>query len=106
MVHRKTFPELSLFDPSVILVIIQIIEELLPLIIELCNLEPENVPKVAENVTGLRYMVWRNRAIRAVGRRPFREAGGDAMFRNLIEATVELEGAVVREIHDSIVNRP
>ena len=88
---KTSQPALQL-DPATILVIIKIIQLLLPLVLDMCEKEPEDIPSLATNAlrptsVGDRINYWftRRAVIRELGRARYRDAGGDALLAALLE---------------------
>jgi len=75
------------FDPAIIMVIIEALKVLLPLVLEWCNKEPEEVPQIAEGVLEPESVMeytrrwWARRSlITELGRKQYNLAGGNALL--------------------------
>lgn len=75
------------FDPATILIIIQIIEAVLPFIVELCSKKPSDVPGLCGQAAkgGMLYRIARRQVRRSVGWRDYYAAGGDKLLDALLE---------------------
>jgi len=67
------------FDPTVILVIIEVLQQILPILQEYCPNDAEEISEAAKNLGFLQRVRWisimRSRAIRTVGRSAWRDVG-------------------------------
>ncbi len=89
------------FDPTIILLIMELIAGFLPTIMELCNKEPEDVISMAAKPTGLQQRILRMRVRRNMGRRAFRD-GGDEIVNSLLVTTSDAKPEEILEIYDTL----
>jgi hypothetical protein len=75
------------FDPATIMIIIEALKILLPLVLEWCDKEPEEVPELAEGVLEPESFLERTRRwwakrvlINELGRKQYNQAGGEALL--------------------------
>lgn len=98
----KNLPEAQAqFDPTIILLIMELIAEFLPVIMELCNKEPEDVVSMAAEPTFLQRRILRMRVRRNMGRKAFRD-GGDEIVNSLLVTTSNAKPEEISEIYDSL----
>jgi len=80
------------FDPSVIMLIIEILQSILPLLEQYCPNEAQVISEAAANLRPAQRFRWiaaiRSRAIRTVGRRAWRDVGAN----DFADRTIELAG--------------
>ena len=80
------------FDPSIILLIMGIIADLIPMLQDMCNKTPEETIDIARkpNFFQRRVIAWKTRRI--LGRQIYRETGPevvDSLFKTAAESSVD-----------------
>jgi len=90
------------FDPSIIMLIIEILTAILPLIQEYCPAESSAVATNAANLGPVQRWRWmatiRARALRSVGRRGWLDVGDYAFADTVIKATAENKEDIVGKL--------
>jgi len=87
------------FDPSIIILIIEILMAILPLIQQYCPADAAAVARNAAALGWLQRLRWmaaiRAKAVRSIGYSGWGQVGGYAFARGVIDATAKNEGNVV-----------
>lgn len=95
------------FDPTIIYVIIEIVEMVLPMIIELCDKESRDVPELAKDTLaygGFKYRWTRRQARRAVGWRDYYGAGGDRVLDAVLGEAAESDPEDIGRLYAEITS--
>ena len=98
---RSNNPYLE-FDPTIIFVIIELIEQILPVIIEMCEKDPKDVPRYAQAASGFAYRWLRRQCRRAVGWRDYYGFGGDKLLDAGLQTMAEMDEEVVSDLYSEI----
>lgn len=87
---RPDVPLLQI-NPAIIAIIIEIIQTLLPMLLEQCNKKPAEVPAMAQQAVDrdgflgrVLWLVARRSVIREIGRADYHEAGGDELLNAVL----------------------
>jgi len=78
------------FDIAIILMIIEMLQNLIPILQDFCNKDPEDVIKMAKGPSWMERRVVKMEAIKVFGRRGYRQLGNDvcdAVFKTAAEST-------------------
>ena len=100
---RKNDPSCS-FDPATILIILQILQEILPVLLELCAKSPEEVPDVCREAArgGMSYRIARRQVRRAVGWRDYYAAGGDKLLNAVLAVGMASSPEEVAQVYAEV----
>lgn len=103
------------FDPTILLVIIQALQAVVPLLQDLCDKTAEDVAKEAKQMSdgeypilsARRFRVLRRRVVDRIGRDDFSEAGWDKLIYAIVETAAAdtdavLCGAVFAEVRSMV----
>lgn len=97
------------FDPAIILIIIQALKILLPMVLEYCDKEPDEVPTLAARMLQpasvadrIAYWMAYRSLQRELGWRQYQLAGGSAMLRAILSGASESKPEDVESLYNSI----
>ena len=97
-------------DPALIAIIIELISQMLPVIMDWCDKTAEGIPEAAAEAIkdrGRAYRFARRRARQAVGGwLSYRDVGGDRMLDAILEEAANTTPEGMEQIHSAIVNGP
>ena len=97
-------------DPALIAIIIELISQMLPVIMDWCDKTAEGIPEAAAEAIkdrGRDYRFARRQARRAVGGWfNYRDVGGDIMLNAILEEAANTTPEGMEQIHSAIVNGP
>jgi hypothetical protein len=99
------------FDPATIMIIIEALKILLPLVLEWCDKEPEEVPELAEGVLEPESFLERTRRwwakrvlINELGRKQYNQAGGEALLDAVCRRSVTTDPQRIARLYGELAD--
>lgn len=96
-------------NPAIIAIIIEMIQTLLPILLEQCNKKPAEVPAMAQQAVDkdgfLGRVLWlaaRRSVIREIGRADYHEAGGDELLAAVLRTGAVRTGDEIDQLWSSM----
>jgi len=89
------------FDPTIILLIMELLSTIIPQIIEWCDKTPEDIPQMAKSPTWLQRRVLVTKTRRVLGRRAYREYGPDVV-NALLKTGAQATSKEIEELYNTI----
>jgi len=89
------------FDPTIIVLIMEAIMQVIQTLMDNCNQTPEELIKTAKNPGFLQKTVLRLRTRRAMGARTFRECGDDVV-NGMVKVTAQADPTEIQAIYDEV----
>jgi len=107
---KKQDPNVVSFDIATVLIIIQVIQALIPILRDMCDKDAEAVPELASDALDCGLLLPRTRewriarraAIRELGSKDYKEAGGDEMLKGVLGVAADDDGTLVAQVYSEV----